>query len=135
MSVFVPVDRAGVIEKIEFYSLSLSMLDFLLAGRQFIPAAPVSDINMLCSEPLCYSCSVHCDIARTDDRHTAEFLNGCVVVFSVGLHEVRTGQDLVCAVYAEKILSGYVQELRESCSGADEYCFISFGLKKLIDSD
>ena len=98
------------------------MLDLFLTGGQLILAAAVGNVNVLCAQTLGNTGCVHCDVACTDDADVVEVLDGRIVIIAVSLHEVYAGEKLVCGVNAEQILAGDVQELGQTCAGADEHC-------------
>ena len=87
---------------------------------------------MLSAQTLGNAGRVHCDVACADNADVAEVLNGRIVIVAVSLHEVHAGEKLVGGVNAEQVLTGDVQELGQTCAGADEHCLEAV-LEQLID--
>ena len=126
------MDGNGVVEQSELDALGLCVLDLFLTGGELILAAAVSDVNMLSAQTLGNARCVHCDVACTDNADVVEMLNRRIVIIAVSLHEVYAGEKLVCGVNAEQVLAGDVQELGQTCAGADEHCLKAV-LEQLVD--
>ena len=110
------------------------MLDLFLTGGQLVTAAAIGDVNMLGPEALRHTGRVHRDVSGADDGDAVKVLDGRVIIVTVGLHEVRTGQKLVGGIHAQEVLTRNVQELRQAGAGADEDRFKAV-LKELVYRD
>ncbi len=95
MTVLVTVDGTGIVQQIELDALGFGMLNFFLTCRQLVAAAAIGDIDMLGTKTLCHTRRIHRDISGADDGDTVKVLDGCVIIVTVCLHEVCTGQKLV----------------------------------------
>ena len=125
MAVLAREDAGRVIQQLELDALGLGMLDFFLTGRQLVAATAVCDVHMLRAQTLRNARRVHRNVARADDGDTVEVLYRRIVIIAVCLHEVDAGQQLICGVHTQQVLAGNMQELRQTCAGADEHGLVA----------
>ena len=107
------------------------MVQLFETGRHFCFAAAVNDVNMLGTEAFCAAGSIHCDIAAADDCDCLRDDHGRVALFIISLHQVDTGQILICGHHALERLALNVHEHRESRAGTDKD-LLKAHLKQLV---
>ena len=109
---------------LELDAFFLCVVNFFLTCGQFIETTTVNDGNFFSAQTQCATSSVHCYVAAANDRSLAGTSDGGHSVFLVCLHQVDTGQEFVCGVNTLQVFAGDLQELRQTCTGADEYCVV-----------
>ena len=81
------------------------------------------------------TCSIHCYVTTADYGNFLTLHDRCGGLLVKCLHQVASGQVLVCGEYAVCVLARDTHKLRQTCTGTDEYGTEAFLVKQLIDRD
>ena len=96
------------------------MVHLLHAGRQLGLAAAVYYSGLGTETPGCAH-GIHGDIAAAHHYDLLALIDGGVVFFFPGVHEVGAGEHLIGREDTVEVLAGYVHEAGKPCSRADEH--------------
>ena len=78
---------------------------------------------------------VHSHITTADNSNFLALHDRCGGIRIKCLHQVASGQVLVCREYAVCVLARDAHKLRQTCTGTDEYCIKSFFFEQLVNGD
>ena len=108
-------------------------MNFLTTSRQLSFRTSVDDVNVLCTQSHCTSCSVHCNVTATDNCNRFTFSDWSVILVEVSFHQIDSGQEFVCRVYADQILTFNAHEHWQTSAGAYENSFEAHVVHQLVD--
>ena len=133
IALFITVDLNRVVEQHELNALFFCVMNFLTTSRQLSFRTSVDDVNVLCTQSHCASCSVHCNVTAADNCNRFTFSDWGVILIEVSFHQVDSGQELVCRVYADQILTFNAHEHWQTSAGAYENSFEAHVVHQLVD--
>ncbi len=107
------------------------MVHLLHAGRKLRLAAAV-DNHRLGTQTLGRAHGVHRHIAAADDHHLAAHVDGRVVTLVVGVHEVRTREELVGRDHAVEVLARNAHEARQTGARTDEHGVVTLAVQQIV---
>ena len=119
-SVLVGVVLDGVMEGQELDTFLLGMMHLFDTCRHLFFGAAVDDHRPLGTETLGGTDGIHGGVSTTDDRYVLSVEQRCVGRRVGSVHEVDTGQVFVAGEDAVEVLSGYIHESRQTCSGTNK---------------
>ena len=120
MEVLVAEDFQRGSEELELNALFLCVVHFFCTCRKLSLGTAVYDVDIVSTHALCNACAVHSNVAAAEDCDLLCVIDRRRGVFLICLHQVDTGQVLVCGVDAVETLARNVQEVRQTGAGADK---------------
>ena len=100
------------------------MLNFFTPGGQLALAAAIYYLD-LGAEPPCAARGIHGNVAAANYRNVLAVHDGSVAVFTISLHQVYAGKELVGGIYALQVFAGDVHKHGQTCAGADEHGLVA----------
>ena len=80
---------------------------------------------MFCAHTQRTSGSIHCHVAAADNSHNLRLDDRCRILRVIAVHQVDTGQILICGAYAHQTFARNVHEPGQTCTGTDKDCIIA----------
>ena len=115
-----------VLEQIKDHALFFCMMYFLHTRRKLFLATAVYDMYLR-AKSLCSSRSIHSNVTAADNDNFLACFDRCIILIFKCLHQVVSGQELICRKYAHCLLARNTHKSWKSGTGTDKY-----GLKSLV---
>jgi len=110
------------------------MFHFLAARGELFQRAAVHDVNLLRAKAQRRARGIHRNVAAADDRNAAALHDGGHGVAFICLHQVASGEELICGIHALVGFAGDAHEVRQTRARAHEHGFIAL-LEQLVDGE
>ena len=115
-------------------ALLFCVMYFLHTCRKLFLTSSIYNMNF-CTETQSRSCRIHRYVSAADYNYLLRFHDRCVIIIAECLHQVISGQVLICRKYAVGIFTRNTHELRKSGTRTDEDCLETFFIHQFVDCD